>query len=590
MKKSLFLSMALMLFVLFNLSAQIKKVDDNINLSEATITLGGVAVEGNVRAEIFDDADMQIYRYVGGVWQNQYYGTASKSTRLYIDGSAYTGNGGYYTNYSSTSMTNVSNTLLDANTAENVLETAGQAKIVQTTFLAPDATFLTYKYEITNLSGTTWSDARFFHGGDTYLWHSDNGAGFWDAEENIIGVNKISGGIVQQTIYVQGLQPAYAYESAFWADVRSHVRGNALTYDINASEPVDNALAMEWRTSGIAPGETWILEVVEKFGTKDITNLEITGPIMAGIETNDYTDLSFTLTNGNGSAVDAALSVSVDDASWSTSILSPSSPVNVAAGASQEIIVRLTCPAGAIINDIANATIQATAGSENATFTTTAMVTILPAFTTQPSDVTLCNGNEASSFSISGTNISVYKWQEYTSSWSTITNGGVYSGATTGTLNISNSSGLAGNKYRCVITSLNGSNYSDEAIIIQGTATIISTQPVGATVCFGDPNTVLTVGANGSNLTYQWQLNGSNIAGANASSYSVASVYSNAGDYTCIVTGQCGSTTSDVATIIVNTPTTIDSQPVGATVCQGDPDVTFALTANGTNLSYQWHI
>ncbi len=92
----------------------------------------------------------------------------------------------------------------------------------------------------------------------------------------------------------------------------------------------------------------------------------------------------------------------------------------------------------------------------------------------------------------------------------------------------------------------------------------------------------------GTNLTYQWQLNGSDITGANASSYSVASVYSNAGNYTCIVTGECGSITSDVATIIVNIPTTIDSQPVGATVCRGDPEVTFALTASGTNLSYQW--
>jgi hypothetical protein len=47
-----------------------------------------------------------------------------------------------------------------------------------------------------------------------------------------------------------------------------------------------------------------------------------------------------------------------------------------------------------------------------------------------------------------------YQWQLQTSgvgAYANISNGGVYTTATTATLNISNSTGLNGNRYRCVV-------------------------------------------------------------------------------------------------------------------------------------------
>lgn len=51
-----------------------------------------------------------------------------------------------------------------------------------------------------------------------------------------------------------------------------------------------------------------------------------------------------------------------------------------------------------------------------------------------------------------------YQWQQKTgsASYANIANGGVYSTATTATLNISNSTGLNGVKYRCVVTNAAG--------------------------------------------------------------------------------------------------------------------------------------
>lgn len=69
--------------------------------------------------------------------------------------------------------------------------------------------------------------------------------------------------------------------------------------------------------------------------------------------------------------------------------------------------------------------------------------------------------------------------------------------------------------------------------------TIISS-PLSQTVGAGGTVTFVTV-AIGSNLSYQWQKNSSDISGAIAASYSIIGLVSgDAGEYRCIVTNPCG--------------------------------------------------
>lgn len=61
-----------------------------------------------------------------------------------------------------------------------------------------------------------------------------------------------------------------------------------------------------------------------------------------------------------------------------------------------------------------------------------------------------------------------YQWQLSTDSganWSNLSNGGVYSGATTATLAISNSTGLNGKRYRCVCSNRRGNLTSTSATL-----------------------------------------------------------------------------------------------------------------------------
>jgi hypothetical protein len=131
-------------------------------------------------------------------------------------------------------------------------------------------------------------------------------------------------------------------------------------------------------------------------------------------------------------------------------------------------------------------------------------------------------------------------------------------------------------------------------VITQGAAPVISTSPQDATICVG-ATASFTVAAN--NGTYQWQQRGSttgtwaNIAGSTSITYSIANaaLSLSGSQYRCVVTSNCGVSTSDIATLTVNAATTIFQQPASQTICAGSA-TTFSITAGGLNLNYQWQI
>ncbi|MBL9202219.1 MAG: putative Ig domain-containing protein [Opitutaceae bacterium] len=94
----------------------------------------------------------------------------------------------------------------------------------------------------------------------------------------------------------------------------------------------------------------------------------------------------------------------------------------------------------------------------------------------------------------------------------------------------------------------------------------------------------------GGTYTYQWFLNGLAIAGATANPYVVASVTAaNAGTYTVDVTNSLGTTRITAGSLTVGAAGSpvIALQPISKTVVPG-ATVTFAVSATGTGLSYQW--
>jgi glucose/arabinose dehydrogenase len=89
-----------------------------------------------------------------------------------------------------------------------------------------------------------------------------------------------------------------------------------------------------------------------------------------------------------------------------------------------------------------------------------------------------------------------------------------------------------------------------------GTPPTITSHPSNQNVVV-DEMANFSVTATGSTpFTYQWQRNGSNISGANASTYTVftASLTDNGAKFRCVVSNQFGSATSNEATLTVTPP------------------------------------
>jgi hypothetical protein len=130
---------------------------------------------------------------------------------------------------------------------------------------------------------------------------------------------------------------------------------------------------------------------------------------------------------------------------------------------------------------------------------------------------------------------------------------------------------------------------SSAATLTVNVAPAITTQPVSQAANLGG-SVSFTVAATGTaSLSYQWRLNGVNVAGATSATLALTGIATNqSGTYTCLVTNVAGAATSSGATLTVNVPPTIATQPVSQTVTAGG-NVSFIVAASGTApLSYQW--
>jgi len=122
----------------------------------------------------------------------------------------------------------------------------------------------------------------------------------------------------------------------------------------------------------------------------------------------------------------------------------------------------------------------------------------------------------------------------------------------------------------------------------------ITQHPADLGVCVGQ-TAIFMVTASGSSLTYQWQQDqvdlsdGGDVSGATSDTLQIANAEpADNGQYRCVVTGDCGTATSNAATLTVGSQPTITQQPQPCDVCVGST-VTFTLSAVGAGtLTYQW--
>ncbi len=208
-----------------------------------------------------------------------------------------------------------------------------------------------------------------------------------------------------------------------------------------------------------------------------------------------------------------------------------------------------------------------------------------PAVTQHPSAATVYAG-ETATFTVACSGMSlVYQWQK---NGTDLTEGGHYSGVDTATLTISDVSLDDAASYRCTVINSSGNATSTAAALTVWIATSITQQPQAQTVCAGAAVSFTVTAVGESTISYQWQKNGTNIAGATGSTLQISSATpGDAANYRCIVTGLRGTVTSEAAGLTVNDLTMIAQSPSTQNVCAGS-SASFSVSATGSGLSYQW--
>ncbi|MFN5706207.1 MAG: beta strand repeat-containing protein, partial [bacterium] len=220
-----------------------------------------------------------------------------------------------------------------------------------------------------------------------------------------------------------------------------------------------------------------------------------------------------------------------------------------------------------------------------------------------------CSGQSRTITATSNASSPVYVWQisnDAGSNWSDLSNAGVYSGVTTSTLTVSNTTGLGGKFYRYTVTSsANCSSTSNPAVLVEETAPTISTEPVNSSSSVSGSTSFTVAYSNSPTADFQWQVstNGgssysdlaenSTYGGTTSPTLSVSSIIigMNNYKYRCRVFNNCGADTSSIVTLTVSAlnPGTIGSDQ---TICSGATPSAFTSSASASGgtgtISYQW--
>jgi predicted secreted protein len=199
-----------------------------------------------------------------------------------------------------------------------------------------------------------------------------------------------------------------------------------------------------------------------------------------------------------------------------------------------------------------------------------------PAITQQPTNQTVNEGGTLT-LSVIATNATGYQWKK---------GGEDITSATSSTYTKQSVEPSDAGSYTCVVSGEAGTSVtSDAATVTVNALPVITQQPSGQTVNEGG-NINLEVTATGA-TGYQWKKDGSDIPSATEATYSKSGALpTDAGSYTCVVTGAGGAVESNAAVVTVNALPVITQQPTNQEITEGET-LTLNVVSTGAT-GYQW--
>ena len=221
-----------------------------------------------------------------------------------------------------------------------------------------------------------------------------------------------------------------------------------------------------------------------------------------------------------------------------------------------------------------------------------------PVFLAIMADVSACPNTQVTwSVAANETAPIAYKWQEMsTGVWADLQDDKSHAGSASQEMKLQTAIGMDGWKYRAIAHNECGDLASNSAILSLIEETSISKDPLAAIVRVGE-RLKLRIEAKGAHLTYHWKkggnllTEGASASGVLSSELTINSLQlSDAGLYSCLVTGDCGSKESAMAKVMVGYAPTFASHPQNIVICSGN-EASFTVNADGSEtMEYQWRV
>lgn len=226
-------------------------------------------------------------------------------------------------------------------------------------------------------------------------------------------------------------------------------------------------------------------------------------------------------------------------------------------------------------------------GSDGETKVGYITVNAAPSISSQPSNSVITEGNNTS-FSVIASNATGYQWQVNTGSgFGNISNGGVYSNATTATLNITGATlAMNGYTYRCIAsgncTPTATSNSATLTVNPAGSAPVANFSTNATTICAGESINFTDLSSN-TPTAWLWDFGDGGMSTSKNTIYT----YNVAGTYTVTLTASNAFGSDDTIRtnlITVNALPTINTSSTNETCAKNDGTAT--ASGGGT---YSWN-
>ncbi|MBL8144441.1 MAG: tandem-95 repeat protein [Acidobacteria bacterium] len=204
--------------------------------------------------------------------------------------------------------------------------------------------YVTKDWTLTNTGGSSYTDLRLFHGGDTFFGGVDSAYGFYDAANSMVYVRNndyTNWGLMG--FYANPGTPASHYFQGHYGTGNSYAKDTGSLPDSVVSSYTDSGYYLQWNRATLAPGQSWSIQAFETWTPAG--GVQVLAPANQNTTADTTVTLPFTVQNLTASGATYSLTAT-SGAGWTTT-LPGGANVTVPANSSSTVNVQVVVPPGA---------------------------------------------------------------------------------------------------------------------------------------------------------------------------------------------------------------------------------------------------